>query len=246
MVINDTPVVYNDLKMRKGFTLIELLVVIAIIAILAAILFPVFSQAKLAAKKTADLSNLNQIGKAIMLYASNHDDCSVVTNHDIHYDWYEPLYTYVKSNDVFRSPAYVRKEVVDHEGDTVMPESDYSMNGLFTHGEALSNGSNPAGQVIIALRNRDVADTDYHPWPESAVANPNTTDWDDLSLYVGAHHPGEPPEDWFQARLELRPFTGGSNFAFQDGHTKFYKWEQSVKTPLPGIHNVDRVARPTD
>jgi prepilin-type N-terminal cleavage/methylation domain-containing protein len=45
---------------RKGFTLIELLVVIAIIAILAAILFPVFAQAKVAAKKTSDLSNLKQ------------------------------------------------------------------------------------------------------------------------------------------------------------------------------------------
>ncbi|MBS1708949.1 MAG: prepilin-type N-terminal cleavage/methylation domain-containing protein [Armatimonadetes bacterium] len=60
--------------MRKAFTLIELLVVIAIIAILAAILFPVFAQAKVAAKKTADLSNLKQIGTSVMIYMSDNDD----------------------------------------------------------------------------------------------------------------------------------------------------------------------------
>jgi prepilin-type N-terminal cleavage/methylation domain-containing protein len=59
---------------RKGFTLIELLVVIAIIAILAAILFPVFAKAKEAAKRTTCVSNLNQIGKAILLYCGQYDD----------------------------------------------------------------------------------------------------------------------------------------------------------------------------
>jgi prepilin-type N-terminal cleavage/methylation domain-containing protein/prepilin-type processing-associated H-X9-DG protein len=60
--------------MKRAFTLIELLVVIAIIAILAAILFPVFAQAKEAAKKTQCLSNTNQIAKAFQLYATDYDD----------------------------------------------------------------------------------------------------------------------------------------------------------------------------
>jgi prepilin-type N-terminal cleavage/methylation domain-containing protein/prepilin-type processing-associated H-X9-DG protein len=67
---------------RKAFTLIELLVVIAIIAILAAILFPVFAQAKLAAKKTASLSNQKQIGLASMMYAGDYDDTLPETGYD--------------------------------------------------------------------------------------------------------------------------------------------------------------------
>jgi prepilin-type N-terminal cleavage/methylation domain-containing protein len=60
--------------MKKAFTLIELLVVIAIIAILAAILFPVFAQAKLAAKKAVSISNQKQIGLAMIMYANDADD----------------------------------------------------------------------------------------------------------------------------------------------------------------------------
>ena len=60
--------------MKRAFTLIELLVVIAIIAILAAILFPVFAQAKLAAKKTTTLSNIKQVGTATIIYATDYDD----------------------------------------------------------------------------------------------------------------------------------------------------------------------------
>jgi len=60
--------------MKRAFTLIELLVVIAIIAILAAILFPVFAQAKEAAKKTQDLSNTKQQALGVVMYAGDADD----------------------------------------------------------------------------------------------------------------------------------------------------------------------------
>lgn len=65
---------------RSAFTLIELLVVIAIIAILAAILFPVFAQAKLAAKKTQALSNVKQIGTSVQIYLNDNDDTMPLGN----------------------------------------------------------------------------------------------------------------------------------------------------------------------
>src|SRR5580658_2780655 len=68
------PLSASGLVLKRAFTLIELLVVIAIIAILAAILFPVFAQAKLAAKKTVSLSNLKQIGLAWQMYGNDYDD----------------------------------------------------------------------------------------------------------------------------------------------------------------------------
>src|SRR5437879_7509284 len=59
---------------RRGFTLIELLVVIAIIAVLSAILFPVFAQAREKARQTSCLSNLKQIGTGYMLYVQDYDE----------------------------------------------------------------------------------------------------------------------------------------------------------------------------
>ncbi len=67
--------------MKRAFTLIELLVVIAIIAILAAILFPVFAQAKLQAKKTAGLSQVKQIGTAVHIYLADYDDVLMPYRH---------------------------------------------------------------------------------------------------------------------------------------------------------------------
>ncbi|MEP6756569.1 MAG: DUF1559 domain-containing protein, partial [Chthonomonadales bacterium] len=61
-------------NVRRGFTLIELLVVIAIIAILAAILFPVFAKAREAARKATCLSNLKQIGLATLMYVQDYDE----------------------------------------------------------------------------------------------------------------------------------------------------------------------------
>src|SRR5881296_3938324 len=63
-----------EMYRRKGFTLIELLVVIAIIAILAAILFPVFAQARAKARQAVCLSNMRQLGTGLTMYAQDYDE----------------------------------------------------------------------------------------------------------------------------------------------------------------------------
>ena len=97
--------------MRKAFTLIELLVVIAIIAILAAILFPVFAQAKEAAKKTACLSNDKQMATALFMYAGDSDDMLLQTSyemdaaHPYQRHWSYLMQPYIKSFEMFRCPS---------------------------------------------------------------------------------------------------------------------------------------------
>jgi prepilin-type N-terminal cleavage/methylation domain-containing protein len=71
---------------RRGFTLIELLVVVAIIAVLAAILFPVFAQARERARRTSCLSNCRQIGLAFMQYAQDNDEYFPLTTHSVNAD----------------------------------------------------------------------------------------------------------------------------------------------------------------
>ncbi len=90
----------------KGFTLIELLVVIAIIAILAAILFPVFTAAKATAQKTACINNMRQIGSAWTMYTDDNQGlCPSVYNSSASLSWMEELLPYVRNCAVFGCPS---------------------------------------------------------------------------------------------------------------------------------------------
>ncbi|NPV47073.1 MAG: DUF1559 domain-containing protein [Armatimonadetes bacterium] len=95
------------LPRRRGFTLIELLVVIAIIAILAAILFPVFARAREAARKTVCLSNLRQIGLACHMYAQDYDELLPVDDHvcNPHYRFINQVMPYMKNSQILYCPS---------------------------------------------------------------------------------------------------------------------------------------------
>jgi len=92
---------------RSGFTLIELLVVIAIIAILAAILFPVFARAREKARQTTCLSNLKQIGLGIMMYVQDYDERYMYGWHiyACSSTWEGFIMPYVKNEQIFLCPS---------------------------------------------------------------------------------------------------------------------------------------------
>jgi prepilin-type N-terminal cleavage/methylation domain-containing protein/prepilin-type processing-associated H-X9-DG protein len=100
-------------RARDGFTLIELLVVIAIIAILAAILFPVFAQARDKARQSACVSNMRQIGLGLQMYAQDYDETLPIANDQV-LKFAEPtappnflgsLIPYIRSKPIFNCPS---------------------------------------------------------------------------------------------------------------------------------------------
>jgi prepilin-type N-terminal cleavage/methylation domain-containing protein len=107
----------STLKGQRGFTLIELLVVIAIIAILAAILFPVFARARAQARKASCTSNIRQITLGMNMYAQDYDETYPQWKWDLHYNaagtptannatsvWWNAIYPYVKNHQIFVCP----------------------------------------------------------------------------------------------------------------------------------------------
>jgi prepilin-type N-terminal cleavage/methylation domain-containing protein len=114
------------MRKREGFTLIELLVVIAIIAILAAILFPVFAQARERARQTACLSNARQLAMAVQTYLQDYGEAfPPSTNYDVPIEVPERIWTrliqpYVKDVNIFTCPSASR---------TGFP-SDWSQRGV--------------------------------------------------------------------------------------------------------------------
>jgi prepilin-type N-terminal cleavage/methylation domain-containing protein len=134
------------MRKRFGFTLIELLVVIAIIAILAAILFPVFAQAREKARESTCLSNFKQMGTGVMMYLQDWDETypsnrlatlkggSECNSKGKLLTWKHATQPYIKSTDVFKCPSNPRNKLADETGDadkfgyTVFPIS-YAYNG---------------------------------------------------------------------------------------------------------------------
>ena len=189
---------------RKGFTLIELLVVIAIIAILAAILFPVFAKAREKARTSSCQSNLKQIGLAITQYVQDYDETLPQRYMGAEaYSWRVCVSPYLKSTQVFACPSNPQNKSLCMAG--IYPNS-YGANGQDGQNTPFSR----SGPVSLAAIDAPaqlifVAET-RAGWSEAPVMAYSGT-W-----FFGGH-------------------TGMGNFAFADGHVKSMKW---AATGTPG------------
>lgn len=227
---------------KLAFTLVELLVVIAIIAILAAILFPVFARARANARRASSQSNLKQIGIATMQYLQDNDDRYMLHAHEyqdgggntlVSDSWFVPLQAYIKSEQVFKDPSMpdgeTRQFPLPGDNAPINPDSDFIINGLFVHSVHAAKIQTPAQQIFAAIREENWDVEDYHPWPEAE----NTVT------------PGQPEFQNVNKELHL----DGSNYLFADGHVKWYRWERTLiptsnvtqdgNTANAGMHSID-------
>ncbi len=203
-------------RWRRGFTLIELLVVIAIIAILAAILFPVFSRAREQARKAVCMSNEKQLSMAIMMYIQDWDEAFPPVRFGagrpcwdpapIYVSWRTLVQPYVKNWNVFDCPSFPEWACSEEwrNGYPGAPQyMDYQVNGnQFCYSDTrrvwrLSHFERPAELVFVQEGGLQCA--------------PDTGTWC----------------NWVFKR-ETAIHGGGKNYIFADGHVKWLKPQQTT------------------
>jgi prepilin-type N-terminal cleavage/methylation domain-containing protein/prepilin-type processing-associated H-X9-DG protein len=213
-------------QMKSAFTLIELLVVVAIIAILAAILFPVFARARENARRSSCQSNLKQIGLGIIQYTQDYDER--LPRNDAGRDlltWVDTLQPYLKSDQIFVCPSDSSPYQMSVAGSSLRKTS-YAINQIYS--------SNPSENLFEAN------DANAVPTSLAAIEDSSGTiaagdGKDYYQVYTGAGATTVP------TALDANPSTfgeggrsgqfvgrhlGGGNFLFLDGHVKFQRLEK--------------------
>jgi prepilin-type N-terminal cleavage/methylation domain-containing protein/prepilin-type processing-associated H-X9-DG protein len=224
---------------KRAFTLIELLVVIAIIAILAAILFPVFAQAKAAAKNSVGLSNMKQIGLSAQIYYNDYDDCREgrqMINSAQCESWKQVLSPYIKSQQIFHDPlnkaSQFNDAFTDPAGRTAICgtvtaplgtipgfQRGYEYNNFFgqrSGGGYFDNAGLNLSSVNQVANVGDVVEgraftTDEGPFSQGWIDNVDSnTSW----------MAGNPTTGMIGSNLADKYNLKGQNVAYLDGHAK--------------------------
>lgn len=223
---------------RRAFTLIELLTVIAIIAVLAAILFPVFSQARAKARQLSCLSNQRQLGMAARMYMTDNDgslfhhheewvldDGSTVQqlpqsidscvgggfgNSHAEAPWLGALTPYLKSTQVTQCPEAPTGQ-------------SYLLNSIFTHKSCRYALEGVLGDFASEPLVAALPDPNLILFSERNATN--TPDQDDYDTWVG-----EPAlVEW----LQYNRHSEGSNYTYTDGHARWLRWSRARLDQFP-------------
>ena len=205
---------------RKGFTLIELLVVIAIIAILAAILFPVFARARENARRTSCASNLKQIGLGFLQYTQDYDErlprIPADTGQLATPSWDIQLYPYMKSTQILACPSDSVSPTIDmtgqgYDGYSGSLRRSYAMAEYIGEPDGVSLAAIPVvSKTFLTVEKNmgrygttsaDQWNNDYATWFGNNIAK-NGSEWRHLDttnfLFADGHvkaqkRPGNPP-----------------------------------------------------
>ncbi len=221
--------------MRRGFTLIELLVVIAIIAILAAILFPVFAKAREKARQTSCLSNVKQLVLGLLMYAQDYDEKFPTYNwgegslgQTNSCTWWGGIYAYVKNGQIYSCPSNGRPGTWGTFGIWLNfagpPFNAADFNLDYGYSELIGNAGGglrmarlkyPAETVILAdCQSSWIGGYWSDPWPFRAFLRR-------IAECTGNTGCGCAPNDAIFNQDEA-PHNNGSNIGFCDGHVKWF------------------------
>jgi prepilin-type N-terminal cleavage/methylation domain-containing protein/prepilin-type processing-associated H-X9-DG protein len=215
----------NPMRRPRGFTLIELLVVIAIIAILAAILFPVFAQAREKARATSCLSNQKQLGTAMLMYAQDYDEMyplwraeglpktpehpnGIIT-------WVENMQPYCKNKALWLCPS---DNTPGRSATNPRTQNSYWLNAYIFRWSGLAKY--PPSVTLAEVR-----------YPATSIL------FSDGPANTGEHCWPGPPTEWCGKQAGCREsqerHSGGIVFTFADGHARWHRVESLKSTTTP-------------